>query len=266
MRYDAAKVKNWISSKEYYLPGIAELIKSIETEVLIIGATVFELYEHQGWINKLSRRTGDIDLSVGLVGDDAAYVKAKDFLFANKYKRDERHPYRFHPEKTIPGGYAYIDLLAHPQDQEMASVVAQNAMGVGPGFLFESFRFAKIEHYQLEGSAIFPNAFGFIALKIASYKEEPIKRLKDFADIVELINGLVETGTHFDITALWGLLRQRPESNQINEALRRMLDADEIGLWELDKISIELVMRNFDGEFVETTLRQRISDFLDQLS
>lgn len=251
---------------DFYLPGVSKLSEEIGTELLVIGAAVFELYELQGWITKLQRKTGDLDLSIGLVGDDFAYKKGKAFLMKQDYSIDTVHPYRFHPKKKIPGGFAYIDLLAHPQNQDIATVVVQNVMGVGPGFSFESFEYARKNSYQLEHGTIFPNPFGLISLKMASYLDEPLKRIKDFADIVELINGLVVTGTHFEVTPLWKTIEEMNESKKIKRVIKKMLTSEEVGSWDLDLISEELIKRNFQSNFIDSTLRQRISDFHDQLT
>jgi hypothetical protein len=266
VNYDYEKVKNWLKSKDHYLPGISDLSTATRGEVVIIGAAVFELYERQGWITKLLRTTGDIDLSVGLINDDLAYSKAKGFLINRNYSQDPTHPYRFHPERKIVGGYAYIDLLAHPQNSDTAAIIAQNAMGVGPGFALENFQYAKINAYDLKNGMVFPNPFGFISLKIASYLNDPLKRIKDFADIVELINGIVETGTHFEIESLWKSMKDKSESRALKKAIGKMKNPDEVGDWDLDAITDELLKRTFQRNFIESTLRNRISDFNDQLT
>ena len=265
MKYEYDKVKSWLKSKEHYLPGISELTQATSAEILVIGAAVFELYELQGWITKLRRKTGDIDISIGLVNNDIAYLKGKKFLKERNYRQDDIHLYRFHPEKVIPGGYAYIDLLAHPNNSSTSNAIAQNAMGVGPGFLFENFEYAKTNPYHLNDRFIFPNPFGFISLKMTSYLDEPLKRIKDFADIVELINGLVETGNHFEIESLWNKIKHKKESLLLKKSIGKMKDHNDIGNWDLDIINDELLKRNFNRDFIENTLRARISDFYDQL-
>lgn len=265
MNYDYSKVKNWLSSKDYYLPGISDITQLAGGEILIIGAAVFELYELQGWIKKLQRKTGDIDLSVGLISNDSAYKEVKKILTIKNYKQDKIHPYRFHPEKIIPGGYAYLDLLAHPQDSHTAKVIAQNAMGVGSNFSLDNFAYVQTNAFDLKNGTIFPNPFGFISLKMASYIDEPLKRIKDFADIIELINGLVENGTHFEIDQLWTQIKNRSESIDLKNAIEKMKNPNEVGNWDLDIITDELRKRNFSNDFIESTLRPRLSDFYDQL-
>ena len=105
MKYDSKKFSTWLTVKEGQLPGLTNLLTLAKSEILIIGAVVFELYEIQGWITPLQRKTGDIDLSVGLVESDDDYNAAKSILIENKYSVDDLYPYRYHSPKKIPGGY-----------------------------------------------------------------------------------------------------------------------------------------------------------------
>lgn len=139
-------------------------------------------------------------------------------------------------------------------------------MGVGPGFSLENFEYARTNAYGLESGTIFPNPFGFLSLKMASYLDEPLKRIKDFADIIKLINGLVLTGTHFEISSLWSTLKDKSESKKIKNAIGKMKNPNEVGNWDLDSTSEELLKKNFQKDFIESTLRSRISDFYDQLT
>lgn len=95
MKYDVSKLNNWQKTKEYELPGIIELFNNTASDIMIIGAAVFELYELQRWIPALKRKTGDIDLSVGIVSNDSNYQFAKTILVKHNYKQDEYLPYRY---------------------------------------------------------------------------------------------------------------------------------------------------------------------------
>ena len=129
MKFDISKMNGWLKVKEANLPGLTKLFTNEKTNnILIIGACVFDLYFIQNWIPPLKRKTGDIDLSVGVIGDDKLYTSAKEILVSHNYQLDKQHPYRFHTPKPIPGGYAYIDLLAHPGNKETADKVATQAM------------------------------------------------------------------------------------------------------------------------------------------
>lgn len=261
MKFDKKKLQNWAATKESSLPGLAQLFAQSASNILVIGASVFELYHLQGWIPPLKRKTGDIDLSIGIIGNDSLYQAGKEILLSLQYTVDEVHPYRYHPFKKLPGGYSYIDLLAHPANASTKAKVAVQAMGVGEGFSFKGFDFAQKETFSLEKKIHFPNPFGFITLKQESYLDEPSKRVKDFTDIIELISGLVEKGTHFEMDDLWGKVSNTPEANKIKEMLQLIIN--ENTKWDLDEIRADLLQRNFDITFIEEALPQRIKDFYE---
>lgn len=266
MKYDVNKLKSWLPQKEAQLPGLTSLLTNSKADILIIGAAVFELYELQGWLPPFKRKTGDIDLSVGLINDDDDdYQAAKQILLDHKYKLDEEHPYRYHSPKKIPGGYTYIDLLAHPSKGGKDKHLAAGAIGVGPGFSFNGFHFAERESYKMFGKVIFPNPFGLMALKRESYLDEPAKRLKDFADIVELIGGLVEKGVHFEIGDLWAKLKSQPEAKDIKSMILSIADENHSGAWDIDNVRRELIQRDFNNDFIDGDLMQRIRDFRDEM-
>jgi predicted nucleotidyltransferase len=264
VKFDQKKLKGWAATKEVYLPGLTQLFAQSKSNILMIGASVFELYQIQGWIPPLKRKTGDIDLSVGIIGDASLYEAGIQILLSLKYTVDEIHPYRYRPSQNLPGGYSYIDLLAHPGDSFTSSSVAVQAMGVGDGFSFKAFDFAQKETFSLEKNVAFPNPFGLIALKQESYLDEPVRRVKDFADIVELISGLVEKGMHFELDDLWKKVSPSPEAKRLKEMLGLM--TTESTRWDLDDVRNDLLQRNFDVNFIEETLPQRIKDFCDFLN
>lgn len=266
MKFDVNKLKTWMPTREQQLPGITTLLTNSKAEILIIGAAVFEFYEMQDWIAPLKRKTGDIDLSVGLFESDADYKSAKAVLESNKYTVDEYHPYRYHSPKKIPGGYTYVDLLAHPANPGSSGHLAIQTMGVGPGFTFDGFSFAKIKSYPLIKNVIFPNPFGLIALKRESYLSDPVKRIRDFADIVELIDGLTEKAVHYEMVDLWKKLLAEPEAKQIKAMLLQMRNQDAPGDWDFDNIRSELKSRSYTDDYIDNTLLQRVKDFDDLLT
>jgi predicted nucleotidyltransferase len=263
MEFDVLEMQGWVQSKEYFLPGLSELFgKSNSAQILIIGASVFELYNIQGWIPKLNRQTGDIDLSVGVIGDDSLYVHAKNILLSHNYSQDQIHPYRFHPLKKVPGGYGYIDLLAHSADQNTPDRIATNAMQVSSDFNMKSFAYAQKQIFTFDKNITFPNPFGFIALKRESYLDEPNKRQKDFADILELISGLVENGTHFKIDPLWNKISAEAGSKDIQKMLADIINENNPA-WDIADVRTDLIRRNFAVSFIDETLPQRIKDFYE---
>ncbi|MFZ4404413.1 MAG: hypothetical protein ACOYOK_09960 [Pseudobdellovibrionaceae bacterium] len=263
MKLDSSKLNTWIQSKETYLPGLGQLLSNSKSNILIIGASVFEFYQIQNWMPPFKRKTGDIDLSIGIIGDSSLYDAGKNILTSIKYTVDKYQPYRFKPPLVMPGGFSYIDLLAHPANKTTRPEVAAQAMGVGPGFSFKAFDFAMTEAFSLTKNVSFPNPFGLIALKQVSYLDEPAKRVKDFADIVELICGLVETGTHFEMDDLWSKVSKKEEAQDI----KRMLNSieKEESKWDIEDIRKELLGRDFNATFIDETLPQRLKDFNETL-
>lgn len=264
MDYDKSKNGGWVISKNNYLPGLRQLFDETRAPILIIGASVFELYQMQGWIPSFKRQTGDIDLSVGIVQNDSNYRAAKEKLESLNYKVDSDHPYRFRPPKTIPGRLSYIDLLAYPTSSATKTEIAVKAMGVGLEFTFDGFEFAKKYSFELQKNIFFPNVFGMLALKIESYEDDPNRRIKDFADIIELISGLVENGQHFVIEKIWKQMSHEPEAIKVKNVLESI--TKETPAWDYEDTRNDLLKRNFDAEFIDRTLLERIKDFLMALT
>lgn len=132
-------------------------------------------------------------------------------------------------------------------------------MGVVDSFSFKGFNFAKKQTFALEQNVVFPNPFGFISLKLEGYPDEPAKRSKDFADVVELISGLVENGMHFEMDTLWKRVKREPEAQRVKKTLLSMISDDPA--WDLEEIRNDLKQRNFDEISIEITIPQRIKDF-----
>ena len=92
-------------------------------------------------------------------------------------------------------------------------------MGVGQGFSFGAIEFALLESLEIDRPVYFPNPFGFIALKVCSYLDAPESRVRDFADIIELVWGLVENGIHFQLGELWAKVRQNTGAESTTKIL-----------------------------------------------
>lgn len=43
MKLDSKKFEGWLKSKDYYLPGLSQLCDNSGANILLIGASVFEL-------------------------------------------------------------------------------------------------------------------------------------------------------------------------------------------------------------------------------
>ena len=260
MKHHPKKWSTWVASKNVYLPGVQAIFESAQTSCLIVGAAVFELYELQEWTPRLRRQTGDLDLSIGILSDSKSYESAKAILISTGYKQDALHPYRYHPPQKIPGGQTYIDLLAHPTGPRNRAFEARQAMGgVGEDFSFEGIGFAEHAAYELLPHIKVPNPLAFLFLKMVSYQKEPTVRIKDFADILECISGLVEKGTHFEMTGLWDQIHGLPEAAKLKAHLLEI--ANDSIRWDIDHIRSELLSRGFSDSFIDETFIQRVSDF-----
>ena len=69
-------------------------------------------------------------------------------------------------------------------------------------------------------NAFVPNPIGFLALKRASYQDDP-RRVRDIVDIVDVVFNLVRKGLHYDLEETWRVMAQTRPSRA--DHLRRML-------------------------------------------
>ncbi len=213
----------------------------------------------------LKRKTGDLDLSVGLIKGAADYTAICQILTDHGYKLEPKQPpYRYFPEKTLPGALAYIDLLAHPADAKISKAEAITAMHAGRGWSFAKFDFVRKTAFKLSANSIYPNPIALIALKAAAYEENPLERLKDLADIAELCWGLVEKGAHFQLAPLWENIRQHTEASEVKIILAA-LGGEESAKWVREAIEQELRSRNFSTEEIAETIPARILELVENL-
>lgn len=263
MKLDSRKIRRWLKQVAAQLDGLDLVLENASTETLVIGASVFDIYQELGWIPPFRRKTGDLDLSVGLVTGPSEYLKVRDALTAQGYRNsDALHKYRYFSSKRMPGALSYIDLLAHPAGEGVSAAEAARAMGAGEGFAFDGFRFASLKTFEIVGRTSFPNPLGMWALKRASYLEDPLRRVKDLADIVELASGLVETGNHFDLEQLWNHLKTKPEAVQLKQMLSA-LASGESAQWDIHSARQELLSRNFSADEIDGILARRIAEVVD---
>ncbi len=266
MKVDSDKAKLWLSEVGSLLPEFSKIVSNLQSPTLLIGASVMEFYALQGWIPPLSRKTGDVDLSVGIVSKTGVeYQHVKNLLLNLGYKSDPRMPYRFFPSSKIPGATAYLDLLAHPIASNASESAARKAMGVEESFSLKAFSFAQLKALVIQKNLFTPNPLGFIGLKIEAYQDEPLKRRKDFADIVELISGLVSNGLHFELPDIWKKVRDNSDSEKIFTVLSAIRD-DSSSAWDLEDIQSEFSGRGLasrnpteDQELFKRQIREFIS-------
>ncbi|PWU22548.1 MAG: hypothetical protein C5B49_00435 [Bdellovibrio sp.] len=263
MQYDQKKAQAWLKGVSAALPNFAEIIHAAKSNLLVIGAGVFDLYASQGWTPSLRRKTGDLDLSVGLLTGADNYESLKKALLSFKYAvSDARMPYRFYSPNKIPGGLTYIDLLAHPVGQGISDEFAKKVMGVGSHFSLKGFQFADMESFNIEDKLTFPNPLAMVGLKRAAYLDDP-ERIKDLADIAELGWGIVERGTHFEMQALWEKIKGHPDAAEVRKVLVE-LACDSV-VWDLNSARQELLKRTFSGSDIDELIPSRLREWASYL-
>src|SRR5690606_33979435 len=110
-----------------------------------------------------------------------------------------------------------------------------------------------------------PNPFGLLRLKIASYSDEPVARIKDFADLVELLIGLVATGNHYQLDPHWLAMRHHSDAAIVLDVVRR-IGGDDYGLWDLENLIQELGRRNGSFEAISRQIPRATQELLEILS
>ncbi len=65
MKIDHEIIQKWLANVTVQLPALDVVLRSASTDTLLIGASVFEIYQEFEWMPNFRRKTGDLDLSVG---------------------------------------------------------------------------------------------------------------------------------------------------------------------------------------------------------
>ncbi len=265
MNYDRRKAEDWLTAASVYLPNLQSILGKTKSEVLIIGAGVFDIYYEQGWIPSFKRKTGDLDLSVGLSTGEDDYTTLRDELLKNGYTVDNPEiEFRLFSPKKLPGGLTYIDLLAHPMSDTISDDRTQKIIGVGPSFSFRGFTFARTSAFKIHDKLYFPNPISMVGLKLAAYHDNPEKRVKDLADIAELTWGIVEKGTHFEMEELWYQIHNHPDAKVIRRALKEMGSGESV-VWDLDSARQDLLNRSFSSSEIDETIPARLLAWAENL-
>jgi hypothetical protein len=261
MKYDSEKLKNWERTIEYALPSMFSIVSAAQGRGLIFGAAVLQIYYDLGWINR-ARSTGDLDLSIGLMSSADEYNKIrKNFLDAGYLSLDPDRYFRLvspNHNKLTP---SFIDFVAHPQGQVDAKSI-RGAMGVGNNWSFDEFIFACESSYEVSKNVFFPNPLGFLALKRASFEDDP-RRVRDLVDIVDVVFDLVEKGFHYDLVATWKIMKSKYPQSAIS--LIKMISgiATEAVAWDFQIAKQEFLTRNYDLNKLEEETPKVFQEFLE---
>ncbi len=263
MKFESDKVEAWINAVDQSLVGLKSTTQASKSPILLLGAGVLELYAELGWIAPLRRgKTGDLDLSVGLVASSSEYVTFVEAFKNLSYRQDKDHPYRWHSPNPIPGAMTYVDILSHPATDAVGDDEARASMNVASEFSLNGMKFAMETGYTVLNSIRIPRFIGMLALKLYAYQNSPDRRRKDLADVVEICWSLVEKGHHFDFGTEWTDLESHKECQFVREALKA-LAAGESTTWDIEDVRHELLLRKFTSVEIETTISSRLKDFLE---
>lgn len=249
---------------DHSLPGLLDCIRIARGRSLIVGGAVLQLYHDQGWIPR-ARATGDLDLSVGIVSDASEYRLLREKLIATGYTASDTERY-FRLFSPIKAGLtiAYIDLLAHPEGNDVSEKEARNTMGVGEQWSFDEILFALDRSHALSANLFIPNPIGFLAMKAASYINDPV-RTRDLVDIVDVVFGLVGNGLHFDLSETWVAMAEAHPS--VAAKVKSMVGGIAQGTinWDFSRAEQEFVQRGYDLDRLEDESSRIFADFHDQL-
>jgi len=252
----------WLRETDLYLPNFSKILTQVNNEIFLIGAVVLNLYSRMNLIGTLTRQTGDIDMSVGLISDTKEYTDLKDAFLSAGYIQDDRLKYRLHTPQKHAQGFSYIDLLAHPKNHK-DKLRVQNLIGVGPEWSFDEIYFSLHEKIKILKNIFIPNPIGFIALKMASYDHNPTERQRDLVDISEVIDGLVKQNHSSDMKQIWKKMAAHNGSmiKQVSKMLKSL--SGEMGTqYDFDDVEQELLGRGYDDIGL---LRRMIVQFLEDI-
>ena len=264
MQFDGKKLSAWREALDESLPKIFDVIGDARGRGLILGASVLQIYYEQGWLPR-ARATGDLDLSVGIVSNAQEYQMLRTKLLALGYIPDEqsRH-YRLISPVKVGLSRGYVDLLAHPEGTQISADEARATMGVGPGWSFNEILFALEAALQIAPNVYVPNPLGFLALKAASYIDNP-NRTKDLVDIVDVVFGIVRNALHFDLNEVWQSMKTaRPTEATTLKSMITGISKGEIR-WDFSRAEQEFIQRGYDMEQVEYESEIIFSDLDEQL-
>jgi hypothetical protein len=258
MKLKIETIELWKIKLNESLPGLIDAINNQSSKTFLIGASLFDIYKTEGWIDIFSRKTGDADFTIEYLGDPQNYQKVCVQLLSLGYQKDPIHPYRYHPP-VKRGIYAYVDLLTFTTDLKLESS-AKRAMNVGESFNFEGMDFAKHSPLHFDGNIYFPNPLALIYLKMRSYYHNP-ERLKDFVDFIEII---LRVATEDKILRDLKKIATTNTLAQVKDNFLKVcahIEEDRGGTWDLEDIKREMDSRGLLSEFEWDEIPQTVEFF-----
>lgn len=258
MKLEKTTIELWKTKFEESLPGLLGAIQAQQSDTFLIGASLFDIYVTEKWIENFSRVTGDADFTIEYFGNPQEYKSVCEKLLNLGYQKDDVHPYRYHP-KLKRGIYAYVDLLTFTTNPSLEKN-AKNVMTVGEGFNFEGMDFAKKLPLHFDGNIFFPNPLALIYLKMKSYYHNP-ERKKDFVDLLEMI---LRISTEDKILKQLKTIVAEADLDQVKLDILKMCDYienDKGRPWDLEDVELEMESRGLLREFEFEEIPQTVEFF-----
>lgn len=262
MKLEKTTIDLWKIKFEESLPGLLEAIQAQQSDTFLIGASLFDIYVTEKWIENFSRVTGDADFTIEYFGNPQEYKSVCEKLLNLGYRKDDIHPYRYHP-KLKRGIYAYVDLLTFTTNPSLEKN-AKTVMTVGEGFNFEGMDFAKKLPLHFEGNVFLPNPLALIYLKMKSYYHNP-ERVKDFVDLLEVI---LRVSTEDKIFNELRSIATSANADHVKSDFLKMCDYienDKGRPWDLDDIKVEMESRGLLREFEFDEIPQSVEFFRSKI-
>ncbi len=262
MKLEKTTIDLWKIKFEESLPGLLDAIQTQRSDAFLIGASIFDIYVTEKWIDNFSRATNDADFTIEYFGDPQEYNSICKKLLNLGYQKDDKHPYRYHP-KLKQGIYTYVDLLTFTTNPELEEN-AKKVMSVGEGFNFEGMDFAKKLPLHFEENVFLPNPLALIYLKMKSYYHNPDRR-KDFVDLMELILRISTTDKIFNELKS---IAASVSTEHVKSDFLKMCDYienDKGRPWDLDDIKVEMDSRGLLREFEFKEIPQTVEFFRSKL-
>lgn len=263
MRLDEKAKHEWLATVNTALPGLLDAVARASGKVLVMGAAVMQFYRGQKWVLG-DRATGDLDLSMGVLTDVQEYSRIRDLLLKLGYTaEDSDRKYRLYSPVKVVLDYSYVDLLAHPEG-DVAEAAILDVMGVGQDWSFDAIQYALSDAFDVAQQLFVPNFIGFLALKRASYCDNPT-RVRDLVDLVDIIDGSVKQGLQHDLAPLLSSMGEK--NADITAKVVDMIKGfvQEQVAWNLLPAEHEFEARGYNFKEIDEQFKGTCEEFLEGL-
>lgn len=255
--------QDWLKVVDFSFPHLLQYIEQHKLQTLVIGASLLDLFELEGWNFQITRKTADLDISIQANLECSEYLNCRSFLLERGYKQTEPDKeFRLYPPEQKIAAYSYLDLLAHPGPNASENRVRE-VMGVGSNWAFDTISFGLHHAIPITEQISIPNLFGFLLMKFTSWESDPYRRAKDLGDIVDVVYGIVSAGQHYELSGPWSKImhNQLKAENLLIKYLSRSAKPDDITI-NFEDFETELVQRGYRKGQLEEEIPRYFEEFL----